>query len=480
MEKLNVCLLNDSFPPFIDGVANTVVNYAEEIKKLGGSPSVVTPENPEADDSTFSYPVYRYPAIDVRKFVGYYAGYPFAPSVAQSLKDSGVQIMHSHCPIASTMMARGFRDIVKTPLILTYHTKFDIDIENIVGSRLIQEGAARLLVDNISACDEVWTVSRGAGENLRSLGYEGDYIVMQNGVDMPRERLPEAETAEMLKDQDLPAGLPVFLFVGRLMWYKGIRIIIDALAALKSQDMDFRMVFVGKGQDEAEIKDYVRQAGLQSNTIFTGPIYDRRKLSAWYCRADLFLFPSTFDTNGLVVREAAARSLASVLVKGSCAAEGVKNGVDGFMIEENAASLAVLLARLMDRPDVMHAAGEKAAQNLYISWADAVKAAYERYPVVIENYRAGRYKKALRPSDGLYKLSAEMMDSVNRFYERQNNIRHLLDPDELRDRLNQLDTNATQLLNRFDLGDLDHLGRSKPKESPGSPKLPHEIQDKYL
>ncbi len=480
MEKLNVCLLNDSFPPFIDGVANTVVNYAEEIQKLGGSPVVVTPENPEAHDGDFSYPIYRYPAIDVRKFVGYYAGYPFAPSVAQKLKDQGIQIMHSHCPIASTMMARGFRDIVKTPLILTYHTKFDIDIENIVSSRLIQEGAARLLVDNINACDEVWTVSKGAGENLRSLGYEGDYIVMQNGVDMPRERLPEEETAEYLKDQDLPRGLPVFLFVGRLMWYKGIRIIIDALAALRSQDIDFRMVFVGKGQDEAEIKDYVRQSGLLGNTIFTGPIYDRRKLSAWYCRADLFLFPSTFDTNGLVVREAAARSLASVLIKGSCAAEGVTNGVNGFLVDENAASMAVLLARIIDKKELMRSAGERAASDLYISWADAIKAAYDRYPAVIENYKAGRYKKSLRPSDGLFKLSAEMMDSVNRFYERQNNIRRLLDPDEIRDRLNQLDANATQLLNRFELGDRDHLGRSKPKESPGSPQTAQEIQDKYL
>jgi hypothetical protein len=73
-----------------------------------------------------------------------------------------------------------------------------------------------------------------------------------------------------------------------------------------------------------------------------------------------------------------------------------------------------------------------------------------------------------------------MMDSVNRFYERQNNIRRLLDPDEIRDRLNQLDANATQLLNRFELGDRDHLGRSKPKESPGSPQTAQEIQDKYL
>lgn len=57
--------------------------------------------------------------------------------------------------------------------------------------------------------------------------------------------------------------------------------------------------------------------------LFLGPVYDRDVIRAWYCRSDLFLFPSEFDTNGLVVREAAACGLGSVLVEGSCAAEGI-------------------------------------------------------------------------------------------------------------------------------------------------------------
>ena len=51
------------------------------------------------------------------------------------------------------------------------------------------------MVRNIEACDEVWTVSHGAGENLRSLGFRGEYRVMENGVDFPRGRATEAEIA---------------------------------------------------------------------------------------------------------------------------------------------------------------------------------------------------------------------------------------------------------------------------------------------
>lgn len=77
MEKLNVCLVNDSFPPEIDGVANAVTNYARIINESYGSATVVTPSNPQADDSVFPFPVCRYPSLDTTKLVGYRAGLPF-------------------------------------------------------------------------------------------------------------------------------------------------------------------------------------------------------------------------------------------------------------------------------------------------------------------------------------------------------------------------------------------------------------------
>ena len=79
MNKRNVCLINDSFPPAIDGVANAVTNYAEIISREYGSASVVTPYYPDADDARFDFPVLRYPSLDMTRFVGYRAGLPFSP-----------------------------------------------------------------------------------------------------------------------------------------------------------------------------------------------------------------------------------------------------------------------------------------------------------------------------------------------------------------------------------------------------------------
>ena len=83
------------------------------------------------------------------------------------------------------------------PVVLTYHTKFDVDIRKAIKSELMQEALIHALVSNISICDEVWTVSRGAGENLESLGYTGSWRVMENGVDVPRERIPEGDVASV-------------------------------------------------------------------------------------------------------------------------------------------------------------------------------------------------------------------------------------------------------------------------------------------
>ena len=421
MEKLNVCLINDSFPPAIDGVANAVTNYAQIINKGYGRAAVVTPFYPDADDSAFAFPVIRYPSVDTTKAVGYRAGIPFSPEVMNRLEGENFNLIHSHCPITSTILARSLRDRIHVPLVFTYHTKFDIDIANAVKSRLLREEAARLLVENIAACDEVWTVSRGAGENLRKLGYEGDYLVMPNGVDFPKGRVPDELVEQVTAGYDLPAGLPVFLFVGRMMWYKGIRIILDALKTLMDGGRDFRMVFVGAGNDKEEICAYSSALGLDAKVFFAPAIHDRNLIRAWYCRADLFLFPSSFDTNGLVVREAAACALPSVLVAGSCAAEDVQDGVNGFLIQENAASMAETLQRLCHEAETIKRVGENAERDLYLSWDSSVAAAVDRYQTVIEKYKQGLYPRHERFSDEMCHAAAKAMEDLYRNRERQQN-----------------------------------------------------------
>ena len=223
--------------------------------------------------------------------------------------------------------------------------------------------------------------------------------------------------AVSLKKKNLPDGVPLFLFVGRLMWYKGLHIILDALRALREQGQDFRMVFIGAGGDEKEVRAEVETLRLSDRCFFTGSIADRETLRAWYSLADLFLFPSTFDTNGLVVREAAASGCPSVLIAGSCAAEGVTDGRNGFLIEENAVSLCAKLTALCADREAMRRVGENAMRELYLSWEDAVARANERYAVVLDRYRSGKYPKHERFSDEFFNTQGDLMEAMSRVAE---------------------------------------------------------------
>lgn len=413
--------MNDSFPPLIDGVSNTVLNYARQIESSGSNAVVVTPAHPQAEDSLFPFPVVRYPSVEFRMMDNYMVGIPFSPEVAKTISMQPPDLLHTHCPIMSGFMARELRQIVDAPIVLTYHTKFDVDIANLIKKRSLQTVCKKILAANISACDEVWAVSRGAGENLRDLGYEGDYVIMPNGVDFQRGRSPEENISAVVHGYDLPAGIPIYLFVGRMMWYKGIRIILDGLAKLQLNQKPFRMVFIGDGDDRKEIEMYAKTLGIEDSCIFTGAIRDRETLRAWYCKADLFLFPSSYDTNGLVVREAAACGLAAVLIKDSCAAEGVTDNRNGFLMEENAESMFQSLIQLYGNRERVRTVGETASKEIYISWADAVKTAMDRYQVVIDRYRSGRRLHAGKPMVGFVKRNSELMGSLARPLTKRRN-----------------------------------------------------------
>ena len=415
---MNICLLNDSFPPVIDGVVNVVMNYADYLVRDRQAAVVVgTPRYPGADYGQYPYPVVAYPSLDTAGVAsGYRAGNPFGGKALAELAAFGPDIIHSHCPASSTVIARLLREETAAPVVFTYHTKYDIDIRRVVRLKLAAKEAIAVMVSNIEACDEVWTVSRGAGESLKALGFSGDYRVMPNGVDFPRGRVAQDRISQATAGYDLPENVPLFLFVGRMMTYKGLPLILEALKKLSDRGVDFRMVFIGKGPDKEALETQARALGLMGapggdRCFFTGPIYDRDVLRAWNSRANLFLFPSTFDTNGLVVREAAACGLASVLIKGSCAAEGVTDGRNGFTIEESPGALAALLEKVSGDLGYLRQVGDNAMEELYLSWQDCVALAYERYQGVLEDKRRGLLpaRKKL-PADRLVALTAKTME----------------------------------------------------------------------
>ena len=275
-------------------------------------------------------------------------------------------------------------------------------------------------------------VSEGAAQSLRNLGYQGDTVLMENGVDMPREKVSNERIKALRETLSLPEDVPVFLFVGRLQWYKNLRITLDGLSALKKIGQKFHFLIVGDGTDKADMQDYARQLQIDDCCSFIGSIQDRERLRDFFSLADLFLFPSTYDTNGLVVREAAACQLASVIVEKSCAAEGIIDGQNGLLIEENAPSMAQKLLWACKHLDIVHRIGIAAQNEIYLSWQEAVEKAYRRYEYLYDKMERGVLPRKEARGDSMFELVADwsaageklrsvprtMIDKTNSIYER--------------------------------------------------------------
>ena len=118
------------------------------------------------------------------------------------------------------------------------------------------------------------------------------------------------------------------------------------------------------------------------------------------------------------MREAAACGLGSVLVRGSCAAEDIRDGESGFLIEENAESMARMLTALSRNPEAMQRVGKTAQDEIYISWKDAVTHAQARYETVLENFKARKYPAHNRQSDEAFHAISSYLAAVGRGQEK--------------------------------------------------------------
>ena len=392
--KLKVGLFNESFPPTIDGVANAVFNYAKYIQKNHGTATVVTPKYPNVEDN-YDFEVYRYQSADVSKSLGYRVGNMFSMKTLRDLYQKDFDLIHIHSPFTSSVIVSELKKLrADIPVVVTYHTKFDIEFQKRLKVKSLCDVAEKFLRHNLSEADEVWVVSEGAVESLRNVGYKGPYRIMKNGTDFERGKSSNEEVAELRQEYGILPDEKLFLFVGRMMWYKNIGLIIDALKQLPD-DMNYKMLFVGDGNDLEHAREYVRRIGLSDRVVFAGGITDRKKVRTCFSAADLFLFPSTYDTAGLVVMEAAACSLPSVLVDGSCAAEDVVDDFSGYLCNENAKSLADKIIYAMSDDEKRRTIGENASRYVYLSWEDSVARGYKRYCELYNEFHKNGAKKSI-------------------------------------------------------------------------------------
>lgn len=385
-------LFNESFPPIIDGVCMCVYNYAKYLTKSGEKVLVVTPESSantrktEVDRQEDFY-IKRYPSIPVPFHRPYRLGIKiFAEPLFLQFKRYNLQLVHAHCPFSSGSLAKRIARKRKIPFVATFHSKYRSDFERVIKNKTIVDLIIKNIVSFYEEADEVWVPQEAVSETLMEYGYRGKKpYIMPNGNDLANRSDREDLRAKMRKKLGLTDKTPLLLFVGQQTREKNLPFILQSLEHLG--DMPYRMISIGEGYGLEEFKSLARSLGIGQKVDFPGVVYDRDDLAAYYAASDLFLFPSVYDTWGLVFREAAALGTPSLLLAESLAASGIQDGENGFLSIESTSEYAEKIRSILSDPQKLSEVGNKARETLALSWDNVVQKVQDRYQYLIENHK---------------------------------------------------------------------------------------------
>ena len=123
----------------------------------------------------------------------------------------------------------------------------------------------------------------------------------------------------------------IILYVGKFSKHKGIYDLIDAVALIKSRN--FRLLFVGDGEERDQLDSYARCLGVSDNVVIKGPV-DRKELCSYYGNAALVVLPSRCpETFGLVGLEAMYFKKPVVAYDVGAIREWLDHGYVGYLVK---------------------------------------------------------------------------------------------------------------------------------------------------
>ncbi|HHT89968.1 MAG TPA: glycosyltransferase family 4 protein [Firmicutes bacterium] len=383
---MKVGQFTDTFLPVVDGVGRVVSHYAQGLGERCEACYVITPGHGDVELQNGSYKVLGYRSVPLPRLQQYRLGFPMLDAGYRRRLDAlQLDIAHAHSPFIAGREALRYARRRGVPLVATFHSKYYDDFYQITHSKALARLGTRYILDFFDRCDQVWAVSPSTAEVLRSYGYRGSIEVVENGMDRKEVDLEAVQTAEA---QFALGQKPVLLFVGQMNWKKNIRRILAAVDIVVKQGYDLRLVMVGQGPSEREIRALSSSLGLHHVVIYTGHIQDQRLLQGLYARADLFVFPSLYDNAPMVVREAAAVGTPSLLALGSTAADAVRNMENGLLAKDTDMDMAQGIAWALDHPGRLREIGLKARMTIPRPWKDILAEVLGRYQDLVRTHQS--------------------------------------------------------------------------------------------
>jgi glycosyltransferase involved in cell wall biosynthesis len=297
---INILQVNKFYYPHIGGVEKVVQQLSEEfLKDPGVSNEVLACHTEKHDRQTIIRGVHATLAGSYRTVLGMPISTSFPKLLAKLSKGKDIVDFHMPFPLAAWCLNKITSR--STRVVVHYHA-------DVVRQRKLKwayEPAFRKLLDRADAVVVSSPNLRNRSEILKD--YRDKCHVIPFMMSLPSVGKVSADQVAMLKrDIGLPQIVPVVLYVGRFVYYKGLEYLIEAMVGVP----DAVLLMVGDGPLKAQLSALATTLGIEKRVFWRSGVSDE-DLAAYYALGDLFAFPSSATTEayGIVQMEALASGL---------------------------------------------------------------------------------------------------------------------------------------------------------------------------
>ena len=319
---MHILMISDVFFPRINGVSTSIESFRRELLSQGHRVTLLCPAYPTDQPGRGTIELAE---RDVERIPSRHA--PLDPEdrlmhwgelmrQVPGLATEEVDLVHIHTPFVAHYAGRRIARKLGVPLVETYHTFFEEYADKYVPlfpASWVRRLARAWSRAQCNGVDRLVVPSAPMKASLTDYGVTTPMAVIPTGLPLaaPAQR---SAASDFRKRQKVAADAPLLLYVGRMAREKNIDVLIEMLPAVLEEHPDAILLISGEGLARATLQNKVETMGLAESVRFLGYLCRETELPAAYRAADLFVFASTSETQGLVILEALAQGTPVVAV----------------------------------------------------------------------------------------------------------------------------------------------------------------------
>ncbi len=306
--QLKILFVSDVYFPRINGVSTSIRTFVAQMQAMGHTVHLIAPEyGIKTPDEAW---IKRIPARKIYfdpedKLMKYGA----AVDRLRELRQENYDIVHIHTPFVAHYLGLKLAHLLNVPSVETYHTFFEdyLHLYLPIIPKKIARGLARFISKRqCNAVDAIVAPSQPMLDVLREYGVKSRAEVVPTGLQ--EHSFKKSNGAEFRKKHGIDENRPVGLFVGRVAYEKNIGFLLRMWTELIKHQPEALLVIAGEGPAEASLHALAKTLNLEHHVKFIGYMDRNTELNACYASADVFVFSSLSETQGLVLLEAMAQA----------------------------------------------------------------------------------------------------------------------------------------------------------------------------